>query len=157
MKLKPEQEPEALGLLKVLPLFAGCQDDVLQAMVKLLDSRDIMLGKVLMMDQEIGRTLYLLAKGSVGIWKRVGGEKKQLATLKAPNFFGERSMFEESPASALVKSNERCLVYALDRPQFDQLALQFPAILEPIKKNMAAVREQRIGPTPPPQPPADPI
>jgi CRP-like cAMP-binding protein len=149
MKLKPEHEQEALGLLKTLPLFAGCPEDALQSMVKLLDARDVLLGKVIMMDQEIGRTLYLLAKGSVGIWKRVGGEKKQLATLKAPDFFGERSMFEESPASALVKSSERCWIYALDRPQFDQLALQFPAIQEPIRKNMAEVRGKRMGPTPP--------
>jgi len=106
-----------------------------------------------MMDQEIGRTLYILAKGSVGIWKRVGGEKKQLAVLKAPNFFGERSMFEESPASALVKAEERSLIYALERPQFDQVSAQYPGILEPIKKNMAMVREKRLGPTPPPAPP----
>ncbi len=157
MKLKPEQEQEAFGVLKGLPLFTGCQDEALQAMVKLLDARDIVLGKVVMMDQEIGRTLYLLAKGSVTVWKRVGGEKKQLAKLAAPDFFGERSMFEESPASALVKSSERCLIYALERPQFDQLAAQFPGIQEPIKKNMAEVREKRLGPTPPPPPPADPL
>src|SRR4051812_5245040 len=98
VKLKPEQEIEALRLLKTLPLFAGCPDGAADAMLKLLDARDVILGKVLMMDQEIGRTLYLLAKGSVTVWKRVGGEKKQLAKLTAPDFFGERSMFEESPA-----------------------------------------------------------
>jgi CRP-like cAMP-binding protein len=149
MKLKPEQEIEALGVLKILPLFTGCPEAALQAMVKLLDFRDVGLGKVVMMDQEIGRTLYILAKGSVGIWKRVGGEKKQLATLAAPNFFGERSMFEESPASALVKSSERSVIYALDRPQFDQLAAQFPAIQEPIKKQMLEIREKRMGPQAP--------
>ena len=149
MKLKPEQEVEALGLLKGLPLFAGCSEEALQSIVKLLDFRDVAIGKVLMMDQEIGRTLYLMAKGGVGIWKRVGGEKKQLAVLKAPNFFGERSMFEESPASALVKSDERCTIYALERAQFAQVAAQFPGILEPIKKNMEEVRLKRMGPAVP--------
>jgi len=153
MKLRPEQEIEALRLLKTLPLFEGCPAQAADAMLKLLDARDVVAGKVVMMDQEIGRTLYILAKGSVGIWKRVGGEKKQLAVLKAPNFFGERSMFEESPASALVKAEERSLIYALERPQFDQVSAQYPGILEPIKKNMAMVREKRLGPTPPPAPP----
>src|SRR5260221_5640781 len=137
MKLKPEQEIEALRLLQTLPLFAGAPAGAAEAMLQLLDAREVAPGKVVMMDQEIGRTLYLLAKGSVGVWKRVGGEKKQLATLKAPDFFGERSMFEESPASALVKSSERCLIYTLERPQFDQLAAQFPSIQEPIRKNVA--------------------
>ena len=135
--------------LKPFRSFAGCPPASYQEMVKLLDARDTAAGKVLMMDQEIGRTLYILAKGSVSVWKRIGGEKKQLAKLTAPDFFGERSMFEESPASALVKSEEKCLIYALERPQFDLVAAQFPAILEPIKNNMAELRLKRIGPVTP--------
>ena len=148
MKLKPDQELPALALLKSLPLFNHCAEDAIQAMVKFLDARDILAGKVLLMDQEIARTLFVLAKGSVGVWKRVSGEKKQLATLRAPDFFGERSMFEEAPASALVKTDERCLIYALERAQFDQVAAQCPAILDPLRQNMAEVRLKRIGPTP---------
>ena len=146
MKLKPDQEPGAAALLQGLTLFAGCPADALAAMVKFLDAKDLVPGKVLLMDQEIARTLFILVKGSVGVWKRVGGEKKRLATLQAPNFFGERSMFEESPASALVKSDGLCQIYALERSQFNQVAAQFPAILEPIKKNMAEVRQKRISP-----------
>ena len=149
MKIKPDQEQDALALLKGLSLFSGCPEDALKEIVKLLDARDVPAGKVLLMDQEIARTLFILSKGSVGVWKRVGGEKKQLATLKAPDFFGERSMFEKSPASALVKSAERCLIYTLERPQFDQIAALFPALLEPLLKNVAEVRLKRIGPTPP--------
>ena len=146
MKLKPEQEQEAVHILTSLPLFGGCPPEALAAMAKCLEVKDIRPGKVILMDQEIARTLYILVKGSVGVWKRVGGEKKQLATLKAPNFFGERSMFEESPASALVKSEGLCQVYALDRPQFDAVAAQAPAILDAIRKNMAEVRLKRMGP-----------
>ncbi len=149
MKLRPEQEIEALRLLKTLPLFAGCPTGAAEAMLQLLDARDAAPGKVLMMDQEIGRTLYLLAKGSVTVWKRVGGEKKQLAKLTAPDFFGERSMFEESPASALVKAEDKSLIYALERPHFDEVAAKFPGILEPIQKNMAELRLKRIGPVVP--------
>jgi len=153
MKLKPEQEQEVSSIIKSLPLFAGCPEDALNAMVRLLDVRDILPGKVILMDQEIAKTLFILGKGIVGVWKRVRGEKKQLATLKSPDFFGERSMFEESPASALVKSEDRCLVYALERSQFDQLAAQYPGLIEPLRKNMAEVRLKRVGPTPPPSDP----
>jgi CRP-like cAMP-binding protein len=155
MKLKPEQELNASLLLANLPLFAGCPRDALQEIIKFLDARDVQPGKVLIMDQEIGRTLFILSSGSVSVWKRMKGEKTKLATLQAPNFFGERSMFEESPASALVKSEERSLIYALERPQFEQVAARFPALLEPIKKNMTEVRQKRVGPTPMP-PPAGP-
>jgi len=156
VKLSAVQELGALNLLKGLPLFAACPEAPLQAIVRFLDAKEVSSGKVFLMDQEIARTLYILVKGSVGVWKRIGGEKKQLATLKAPDFFGERSMLEEAPASALVKSEGACQVYVLERSQFDLVAAQFPGILEPIRKNMADVRLKRIGPTPPPPPAADP-
>ncbi len=149
MKFKPEQELKALTIMQGLALFSGCPPEALLAMTKVLDLRDVPAGKVLLMDQEIARTLFIVAEGSVGIWKRVSGEKLQLATLQAPDFVGERSMFEESPASALVKSETKCLIYALERAQFSEIATRFPGILETIQKNMIAVREKRIGPTVP--------
>jgi CRP-like cAMP-binding protein len=153
MKLTAIQELGAIPLLKNLPLFAGCPEPALQAIIQVLDAREVPGSKVFLMDQEIARTLFILVKGSVTVWKRVKGEKVQLATLKAPDFFGERSMFEEAPATAMVKSESACVVYALEREQFEKIAVKFPTILEPIKKNMAAVREKRMGPTPPTPPP----
>jgi CRP-like cAMP-binding protein len=146
VKLKPEQEQDAFTVLRGLPLVAGLPDVAIEAMVYRLDARDIAPGKVILMDQEIARTLFILSKGSVGIYKRMGGEKKQLAVLQAPNFFGERSMFEESPASALVKSEEKCLIYALERALFDEIVAQLPTVVDPIRKNMETVRAQRMTP-----------
>src|SRR5689334_17955398 len=98
MSLKPEQQQQAIELLKKLPLFAGCAEPALVAIAARLNARTLGQGKVAMMDQEINKTLYLLASGAVSVWKRIRGEKQKLATLEAPNFFGERSVFEESPA-----------------------------------------------------------
>ncbi len=147
MKLKPDQEQNAFTILKGLSLFAACPDEALKAMVVKFDARDVAVGKVILMDQELGKTLFILSSGSVSVWKRLGGEKKQLAVLKGPDVFGERSMFEESPASALVKSNERCLVYALEKASFDAVAAQFPMILDLIKKNMDELRQRRVTPS----------
>jgi len=146
MKLKPEQELTAIKLLTVIPLFTGCPPESLKEMVSALDVREVPAGKVVLMDQEIGRTLFLLISGSVGVYKRTGAYKKKLAVLEGPDFFGERSMFEESPVSAQVKSEEACQLYALERPAFDQIAQKFPAIIETIKQNMIAIRAQRITP-----------
>lgn len=146
MKLKPEQEQLAVTIMKSLPLFSNCPDEALQMLVAHLDARDLAKGKVLIMDQEIGRTLFILVKGSVSVWKRVGGEKRQLAILQAPDFVGERTMFEESPASALVKLEDAGMILALERSGFDEVAQKFPVITEIIKKNMEAVRAKRLTP-----------
>ncbi len=147
MKLKADQEQAAYLVLKGLAFFAGCPEDALKAILLTLDGREFAAGKVILMDQEIGKTLFILASGSVGVFKRFGGEKKQLATLKGPDVFGERTMFEESPASALVKSIDKCTVYALEKAHFDTIAAQFPVILEVVKKNMEELRQKRITPS----------
>lgn len=149
MKLKPEQEESAFKLLKIIPLFSECPPEALRAMVPMLDAREIPAGKVVLMDQEIGRALFLLVAGTVGVWKRVGSEKKRLAGLEGPDFFGERSMFEESPVSAQIKTEEACHFWVLERPAFDQIATAFPGILGTIQTNLTAIRKQRIVPIAP--------
>jgi len=146
MKLKPEQEQTAFQLMKGLPIFAGVPEEALREMASKVDAREILTGKVVLMDQEIGRTLYIIATGSVGVWKGVGTNRKKLAVLKAPNFCGERSMFEESPATALVKTEEDSLIYTIDRNAFVPISVKFPAMMEPIKRNMEIIRAQRMGP-----------
>jgi CRP-like cAMP-binding protein len=151
MALKPDIEPQARELLRKLPLFGGCSDEQIAALTGgLTGPKDVNAGKVVMMDQEIGKTLYLLAKGSVSVWKRVGGEKMKLASLAAPNFFGERTMFEESPASALVKADETCTLFYMERIEFDKVTQRFPNLAGLIRINMEAVRAQRLGPPKPP-------
>lgn len=146
MSLKPDQETLAKEVLKKLPLFTGCNDVQIQALVEKLGMKELAAGKVAMMDQEINKTLYLLAKGKVSIWKRVSNEKKQLAVLEAPNFFGERSVFEDAPASALVKTDEACTFFTLERPPFEEVAQKFPALSEAVRNNMNVVRAQRLSP-----------
>lgn len=147
MSLKPEQLTEALNLLKQIPLFAGCSDEMLQAIASRLTYKTLGASKIAMMDQEINRTLYLLAKGSVGVWKRIQNDKKKLATLSAPNFFGERSVFEEAPASASIKTEDDAVLYLLERPLFLETSQAFPALKDILKKNLEQVRAQRITPT----------
>ena len=94
--MKPEQVQQAHTLLKQLTLFKECSDEHFRLLSECLEARDFAKGKVIIMEQEISRTLYLLVKGSVGIWRREKGEKRLLATLRAPDFFGEMSMFTEA-------------------------------------------------------------
>ena len=147
MKLKPDQEQLAFQLMKGLPIFSGVPEEALREMVSQVDAREIVAGKVVLMDQEIGRTLYVIATGRVGVWKGVGAHRRKLAVLKAPDFCGERSMFEESPASALVKTEEDSLIYSIDRNAFLPISVKYPAMMDPIKRNMEVIRAQRMGPS----------
>src|SRR5688572_9160786 len=115
MPLKPDIEPLARLLIEGILLFAGATPDHVQALLAELELLDVKKGKVVLMDQEISKTLYILAKGSVGIWRRESGEKKLVATLRSPDFFGETSMFTDSAATALVKAEEDSRLFILKR------------------------------------------
>ncbi len=143
MKLKPEQEAATLAMLKGLDLFTGCSEIQLKSLIEKLDLQSFGKNKVVLMEQEISRTLFILTEGSVGIWRRQSGEKRLVASLKAPDFFGETSMFLESPANALVKAEEPCQLLTLSREAFNDLTSRDATFGLLIERNMGVVEEKR--------------
>lgn len=143
MSLRPDQAMQAIELLKKIALFDGATDDHRIAIAAALDARTYAAGKVVILEQEISKTLYLLAKGSVGIWRRKNNQKDRIALLQAPNFFGEVSMFSESPATALVKTEEDSLLFFLTRERFDALIAADAALADLVKHNIDVLKASR--------------
>jgi CRP-like cAMP-binding protein len=143
MPLKPDQLEQAFGALKKTAIFAGCSDPQLRNIAGKLNLLTVAAGKVVLMEQEISKMLYLLAQGSVGIYRRHQGEKVLVATLKAPDFFGEASMFSDSPANALVKAQEPSVLFALPRAAFDQLVASDGVLGLLLERNLNTIEEQR--------------
>jgi CRP-like cAMP-binding protein len=143
MALRPDVEPQARLLIQGILLFAGATPDHFNKLLASLDMMEIKKGKVIIMEQEISKMLYILAKGSVGIWRREQGDKKLVATLRAPDFFGETSMFTESPATALVKAEEDSRLYTLKRPDFDAIVAQHPELAPLVQKQIEVIRAAR--------------
>lgn len=151
MSLRPDQAMQAIELLKKIALFNGATDDHRIAIAAALDARAYAAGKVVILEQEISKTLYLLAKGAVGIWRRKNNQKDRIALLKAPDFFGEVSMFSDSPATALVKTEEDSMLFYLTRERFDALIASDVALNDLVKRNIETIKASR----PPVRKPAD--
>ena len=143
MPLKPEDIGPARTLVSGILLFGGCSPDHVQALVAGLEALDVKKGKVIIMEQEISKMLYILAKGSVGILRREKGEKKLVATLKAPDFFGETSMFTESAATALVKAEEDSRLFTLKRVAFDAVLAKCPELGPLVQKHIIEIQAAR--------------
>jgi CRP-like cAMP-binding protein len=143
MALKPDVEPQARLLFQGILLFSGSTPEQIQALLSEAELLEIKKGKVILMEQEISKTLYILAKGSVGIWRRQGGEKTLVATLRAPDFFGETSMFTDSPATALVKAEEDARLFTLKRSSFDAVLAKFPALAPLVQKHIEEIKMAR--------------
>jgi CRP-like cAMP-binding protein len=143
MALRPDLIPQATMILEGILLFNGAAPDQIQALLAELEVVEFKKGKVVMMEQEISKQLYILATGSVGIYRREQGEKKLVATLKAPNFFGETSMFTESAATALVKAEEDSRLFVLKRPAFDAILAKFPALGPLVQQHIDEIKAAR--------------
>src|SRR5690348_8103208 len=87
--MKPEQALAAMQTLQQIALFAGASEAQLGLVVTAMSFVTRLAGKVVILEQEISKSLYVLAVGTVVIVRRVKGEKQQLALLKAPDYFGE--------------------------------------------------------------------
>ena len=146
MKLRPEQQSEAVAVIKALPIFAGCTEAQLAQIAALLEPASFKKNKVILMEKELSRTLYVLAKGRVSVGRYKGGEKHPIAVLEAPNFFGEGSMLSDAPANAVVKTQEDSQLYTLTRSDFDAIAAKDPTFGLRIEKNMEDVEAQRSTP-----------
>lgn len=149
MALRPDVEPQARLLLQGILLFSAATTEHIQSLLAGLDQVEIRKGKVILMDQEISKMLYLIAKGSVGIYRREQGEKKLVATLKAPDFFGETSMFTESAATALVKAEEDTRLFTLSRAAFDAVLAKYPDLGPLVHKQIDVIRAARPSATKP--------
>jgi CRP-like cAMP-binding protein len=142
---KPDQADKARAVVKEVPLFKGVKEELLQALVAGLEMRNFAKGKVIMMEQEISNVLYILAEGNVSVSRRERGEKRLLATLKAPDCFGERSMITQAPANALVKAEDACQVFILSRANFIALLQVYRDFGARFRKNLEVLNAERPG------------
>jgi CRP-like cAMP-binding protein len=150
MTLRADQTIEALDIAQKVSIFQGTTPEQRVAIVTVLDFKSLVAGKVILMEKEISKTIYILAQGSVGIWQRKNNQKEQLAILRAPDFFGEISMFSDKPANALVKTEEASHFFLLPLERYDALVAQDPALGELIQRNIQA-HQRASTPKMPPQ------
>ena len=75
-------------------------------------------GEVIIRENEVGETAYVIAQGKVEVSKQLDGQKVHLAYLGAGEIFGEMSMIDEKPRSATVTAVTETLVSEIRRDDF---------------------------------------
>ncbi|MBT3877936.1 MAG: cyclic nucleotide-binding domain-containing protein [Candidatus Scalindua sp.] len=66
--------------------------------------KDYKDGDTIFEENSIGKEMYIILSGNTEIIKKRGGVETTLATLEEGDFFGEMSLFDNSPRSATVKA-----------------------------------------------------
>ncbi len=105
-----------VDFLRQVTLFREIPEPHLVALALRLREHRLRKGEVLFRQGDPGQELFLIREGRVVISKPVLGRTEQvLARLGPGDFFGEMSLFDESPRSATVQAETETELLCLSR------------------------------------------
>jgi len=81
-------------------------------------------GETIFNDGDLGTEMFIIQKGKVEIRKRFGSEVRILSLLEKGDFFGEMSILEGLPRSAMAVAVEDTDCLAINESTFDQMLHQ---------------------------------
>ncbi|MGR8946712.1 MAG: cation:proton antiporter [Gammaproteobacteria bacterium] len=121
-------EVEPVEMLRQVPFFSELEGDDVELVVKLLKSRTVAPGEMLIREGEPGHTMFFIARGVVRVERQGQDDARQLATLLAGDFFGEMALLSDAPRSATCRATTACALYELSRSDVNAVIAQCPAL-----------------------------
>lgn len=115
-------------ILEKIPIFKKAPDNFKQEVALNFRSMVFSPGDVVCSEGEIGNEMYFIIQGELEVVS--GDGKKIIAVLKDGNFFGEISLFKNSPRTASVKALTYSDLYILEKKNFVQILSRFPSVAE---------------------------
>jgi CRP/FNR family cyclic AMP-dependent transcriptional regulator len=141
-----EQEPvslvERVIILKEITFFHSISITQLETLAMVCEQKKYEKDARIFKKGDPGGVLYIVVDGQVGIEqeKRIGSAL--LATIENGSYFGEMSLFDESPRSASATAMKDCFVLELNRAPIIMLTMQNPDLaLELINVLSQRIRE----------------
>jgi CRP-like cAMP-binding protein len=100
------------------------------------------IGDVATKQGEPSDSLYILARGEVGIFRDTAegasATRQRLASLAAPAYFGEMGLLTGQARTATVIAESEALCYRLDKRGFESIIRARPEIADAMSQTVAA-------------------
>ncbi len=130
-----------MDIISEVPLFSGLPEDQLEKLRSIVKVREVEKGTVIFSDGENANGFYVVADGSVKIYKMsMEGKEKILHIFGAPEPFGEVPVFAGTRFPANAQAVERSRLFFFPRAAFVQLVTENPSLC----LNMLAVLSARL-------------
>jgi CRP-like cAMP-binding protein len=130
-----------IALLKSLELFAPLTDPERAALAAELQPTPFVPGDIPTRQGETADSLYILARGNVGIFRDAAeGDatvRKRLATLTGPGYFGEMGLLTGQPRTATIVAESEVLCYRLDKAGFETIIRARPELAQSLSQTVA--------------------
>ncbi|TMH55429.1 MAG: mechanosensitive ion channel, partial [Betaproteobacteria bacterium] len=139
IRLEREQESR-VALLRSLELFAPLTDDETHALAAQLIGTPFGPGDIITRQGEPSDSLYILARGQVGIFRDAAPgsspARPRLATLAAPAYFGEMGLLTGQARTATILGESEVLCYRLDKTAFEAIIQARPELAEAMSRTV---------------------
>ena len=132
-------EIEIDELLAKVPLFSEIDSSQYGVIANYLRAATVTRGTDIIRQGQVGDSMFLIARGIAHVTVETNGEKKDLATLYAGDFFGESALLNDTARNATATAATPCSMYELKRSDLDRICSTYPEIRDGVKK----VDEQR--------------
>lgn len=137
-----QEQESRRALLRSLELFASLTDEETQALAALLIPTPLAVGDVATKQGEPSDSLYILARGKVGIFRDASEDgqpaRQRLATLPAPQYFGEMGLLTGQARTATIIAESEVLCYRLDKRGFEAIIRARPEIADAMSQTVVA-------------------
>ncbi len=142
---------EKVLFLKSAPLFAALDDEELAALADIALEKEFRPGEIIFEENQAAHHLYVIVRGKVEVFRRIGSTEHPIALLVEKECFGEMAILDDEPRSASIRSLEPTMVLKIDRESFRELISERPQISLAILKIMSKRLRQKnleLEPTP---------
>ncbi len=128
-RIYDEQVLKKIDFIKGLKLFEGIKKKHLIHVLENLQERKYLKGETIFAENDIGRALFIVFSGKVGIYrKNKNGENKLISEVNPGEFFGEMALLEEMPRTATAVASEETVVFMLFKTKLEYFLFSKPQI-----------------------------
>lgn len=129
-------------------LFEGLLPEEIEMLGELTQQHEFDSGAVVFEQGEVGESLFLLVEGSVDvIRKREDGSEHVIASLAAPDFFGEMSLIDKEYRSASIRARTDAALLCLTNKNLHSFARVYKNGFTLVVINIARVLSTRLRET----------
>lgn len=135
-------------ILQKSRLFDKLLPDELETLGELTQQREYNAGETIFEEGDVGDALYVIVDGEVDVLRaNARGEHKQVATLKAPDFFGEMSLIDKEYRSATIRAKNSASLLSLSNENLHSFAKVYRDGFTWVAVNIARVLSERLRET----------
>ena len=144
---------EHLEAIRAVHLFKPLTEDELHTLAEGMIHVSYSVGETITRQGAVAHWLYILCSGDAEISTKVDPDgagprpevARHVATLHAPDFFGEMGLMTGEPRSADVIAKTDVDCFRLGRDSFERVLLARPQIAEQLSENMANRRVELVA------------